>query len=93
MAKYPKEGQARKECYFTTKDDCVYALITELPDSGEFVIKDIELNEDSTVTMLGYDAALPVEITNGGIAVTLPNFNPSKMPCEHVYSLKITSVK
>ncbi|MEC8405329.1 MAG: alpha-L-fucosidase [Verrucomicrobiota bacterium] len=93
MAKYPKEGQARKECYFTSKGDCVYALITELPDSGKFVIKDIELSEDSTVTMLGYDSVLPVKLTDGGISVTLPNFNPSKMPCEHVYSLKITAVK
>lgn len=93
MAKYPKEGQARKECYFTAKGDTVYAMITVLPDSGKFEIKNIGLNEDSKVTMLGVDGELVVEKKGNGIVVTLPRLNPSKLPCNHVFVLKITKAK
>ena len=42
MAKTPKKNQARKECYFTAKDDKLYVLMTMLPDCGTFVIKDLQ---------------------------------------------------
>ncbi|VGO19622.1 alpha-L-fucosidase [Pontiella sulfatireligans] len=93
MAKYPKAGQARKECYFTTKGDTVYAMITELPDNGEFEIADIELSKDSKVTMLGVKGELEWEKEDNGIEVELPRLNPSKLPCQHVFTLKITNIK
>lgn len=93
MAKYPKDGQARKECYFTAKGDTVYAMITELPDEDEFEIKDIELSKDSKITMLGVDGELEWEKEGSGIEVELPRLNPSKLPCNHVFTLKITNVK
>ena len=93
MAKLPKAGQARKECYFTAKGDTVYAMITLIPDSGKFQIDDIELGADSQVTMLGFGDALAVEKKGTGIEVTLPTFNPTRLPCEHIYTLKITSAK
>ena len=58
MARYPREGQARKECYFTSKNNTVYALITKLPDGDKFVIKDMELCSDSEVSMLGFEGTL-----------------------------------
>ena len=93
MAKYPRDGQARKECYFTAKDDTVYAMITRLPDSGVFTIKDITLSADSAVTLLGFDGELKTTVVNGGLAVELPRFNPSTLPCQHVFTLKLTSVQ
>ena len=93
MAKYPRDGQARKECYFTAKDDTVYAMITRLPDSGVFIIKDIALSNDSTVTMLGFDGELMTTAVDGGLAVELPHFNPSTLPCQHVFTLKLTAVQ
>jgi alpha-L-fucosidase len=93
MAKYPRDGQARKECYFTAKDDTVYAMITRLPDSGVFTIKDIALSADSTVTMLGFDGELKTTAVDGGLSVELPRFNPSTLPCQHVFTLKLTSVQ
>ncbi|MBL6829442.1 MAG: alpha-L-fucosidase [Puniceicoccaceae bacterium] len=93
MAKYPRDGQARKECYFTAKDDTVYAMITRLPDSGVFTIKDIALGADSTVTMLGFDGELKTTAVDDGLAVELPRFNPSTLPCQHVFTLKLTSVQ
>jgi alpha-L-fucosidase len=93
MAKYPKEGQARKECYFTAKGDTVYALITELPDAGKFLLKDIVLSAESSITMLGVERDLNVMKRAGGVEVELPRLNPSKLPCNHVFTLKITHVK
>ena len=93
MAKYPRDGQARKECYFTAKDDTVYAMITRLPDSGVFTIKDIALCADSAVTMLGFDGELKTTAVDGALAVELPRFNPSTLPCQHVFTLKLTSVQ
>jgi len=71
----------------------VYALITRLPDSGKFTINNIELSKDSMVTMLGIDGELKVSRLNGGIEVELPRLNPSILPCEHIFTLKITQVK
>jgi alpha-L-fucosidase len=93
MAKYPKEGQARKECYFTAKGNDVYALITELPDSGKFVIKGIEPGIDSKVTMLGVDGELKVRKQGTGIEVELPRLNPGRLPCQYIFTLKITDAK
>ena len=92
MARYPREGQARKECYFTSKNNTVYALITKLPDGDKFVIKDMELCSDSEVSMLGFEGTLEYQSKENNIIVTLPNFNPSTMPCDHVYTLKLTNV-
>jgi hypothetical protein len=43
--------------------------------------------------MLGFDADLKTTAVNGGLAVELPRFNPSTLPCQHVFTLKITSVQ
>jgi hypothetical protein len=68
-------------------------MITRLPDSGVFTIKDIALSADSTVTMLGFDGELKTSAVDGGLAVELPRFNPSTLPCQHIFTLKLTSVQ
>ena len=93
MAKIPKPGQARKECYFTSKGDTVYALITQYPDNGIFKIEDIALTDKSKVTMLGVSGELNVQKNEDKINIILPNLNPTKLPCNHVFTLKITHVK
>lgn len=93
MARCPRDGQARKECYFTAKGNTVYAMITVLPDSGHVRIRDIELEENTRVTMLGVGGDLQVARTSSGIVVELPRLNPSRLPCQHVFTLKLTSVK
>lgn len=93
MARYPREGQARKECYFTSKGDTVYALITKLPDGDTFTIQDIELSTGTEVSMLGFEGLLDYTFENGNVTVTLPAFNPSSMPCDFVYTLKLTQAR
>lgn len=93
MARYPREGQARKECYFTRKGDTVYALITKLPDGDTFTIKDIELSTGSEISMLGFEGLLDYTSEHGNVTVKLPAFNPSTMPCKFVYTLKLTQAR
>ena len=92
MAKIPKPGQARKECYFTAKGDSVYAMITQYPDNGIFKIKDISLTDQSKATMLGVSGELKIQKKGNNIEINLPNLNPTKLPCNHVFTIKITYV-
>ena len=92
MAKAPKENQARKECYFTAKDDKLYVLITMLPDCGTFIIKDLQLDSSSEISMLGVEGKLEFKNNKNNVEVILPHLNPSKLPCKHVYVLEISNV-
>ena len=92
MAKTPKKNQARKECYFTAKDDKLYVLMTMLPDCGTFVIKDLQLDSSSEISMLGVEGKLEFENNKKNVEVILPHLNPSKLPCTHVYVLEVSNV-
>ena len=93
MAKYPRPGQARKECYFTARGDTVYALVTKLPASGVFTIKDIRLGEHSKVSMLGLEGELEAENTESGVSVFLPGFDAHTLLGQPVFVLKLTATK
>ncbi len=90
MATTPRPGQARKECYFTSKGDDVYALLTQLPDSGIFTLRDMTLNDKTRVTMLGVDGNLELKQVGDDVLVHLPRLNPSRLPCRYIYTLKIS---
>jgi alpha-L-fucosidase len=93
MAICPKPGQARKECYFTAKGSTVYALIPLLPESGRFVIRDIELSADARIRMLGVDGELEFTTKDGEVEIVLPRLNPSNAPSEHVFVLEVSGVE
>lgn len=90
MAVSPKPGQARKECYFTKKEDAIFALIPVLPENGIFHIDDIQLSSNSKITMLGVDAELDYTVHANHVEVKLPPLNPSSAPCHHVFVLRIS---
>ncbi|MCF7849881.1 MAG: alpha-L-fucosidase [Kiritimatiellales bacterium] len=93
MTIMPRDGQAVKECYFTAKGDTVYAMIPKLPDGGKFTVRDIEISDGTEVTMLGIDGKLKYQLLAGHLVVDLPPLNPTSLPCEHIFTLKITKVK
>jgi len=93
MTIMPRPGQAVKECYFTSKGDTLYAMIPKLPDNGKFTLRDIEISENTEVTMLGVEGKLNYELLAGHLVIDLPKLNPSHLPCEHIFTLKITHVK
>ena len=90
MAIKPKPGQARKECYFTKKDDTLYALIPVLPESGVFYLNDVNLSKDSEIRMLGVPGDLDYKVHSNQIEIKLPKLNPSNAPCNHVFVLRIS---
>lgn len=89
----PKPGNAHKEMYFTHKGDTLYALLPVWPDSNRILIKDIQLGENSKVTMLGVDGELKSRKTPKGLVVTLPRLNPTKLPCDYIYTVRVTKVR
>ena len=90
MAVSPKPGQARKECYFTQKDDTLYALIPVLPENGVFHLNDVNLSKNSEITMLGVQGELDYKVHSNHVEIKLPKLNPSNAPCNHVFVLRIS---
>jgi|TARA_E500000178_G_scaffold356608_1_gene436007 alpha-L-fucosidase len=93
MAKYPRPGQARKECYFTAKDNCVYALVTKVPVNGVFTIKGLQLSKNSTVSLLGMEGELKAKNSKGGVSVMLPGHAAQSLFSQPVFVLKLTDTK
>jgi alpha-L-fucosidase len=86
----PPEGHAVKELFFTQKDDNVYGMMPAWPASGQITIRDININDDTVVTMLGHDEALEYREKKNSIVITLPKAIPGQLPSEHIWTLKIT---
>ena len=93
MSIMPRPGQAVKQCYFTAKGDTLYAMLPVLPDDGKFTIRDVTVTAKTKVTMLGIEGELKFKSKRGQIEIELPKFNASRMPCSHIYTLKLTGVK
>ena len=89
----PKPGNAHKEMYFTHKGDTLYALLPVWPDNNRILIKDIAVGEGSQVTMLGVEGELKTRKTPKGLAIVLPQLNPTKLPCDFIYTVKVTGVE
>jgi alpha-L-fucosidase len=89
----PPEGHAVKELFFTQKDGNVYAMLPSWPANGKVRIHDIEVSDDTVVTMLGHDDPLDFRAKKDGIVVTLPKVVPGKLPSEHIWTLKITNAR
>lgn len=89
----PKPGYAVKELYFTSKAQELFALMPSWPETNKITVKDVELSNDSVVTMLGIEKPLSWIKTDRGIEVSLPVLTPGKLPSEHIWTLKLSKVK
>jgi alpha-L-fucosidase len=87
----PDPGFARKEILFTRKGSALYAICPVFPDGG-LVIKDLALPADATVSMLGVPGELKWDQTGADIRIAIPRLNPSRMPCDYAYTLKIDGI-
>jgi alpha-L-fucosidase len=89
----PKPGNAVKEMWFTSKENNLYALTPGWPELESLIIKNIEVLETSKVYLLGYDKELPYTVNDKHIAVDLSEIGINDLPCNYIYSFKITDVK
>ena len=69
---------------FTTRDDCVYALLIDPPGVREVGLRGVTVAAP-TVRMLGVDEDLPVRAGDGTSVITLP----ARVPVSAAYALEL----
>ena len=89
----PKPGNAHKQLYFTQKEQTLYGLMPVWPSSGKIEIRELEVSSNSKVTLLGVEGDLQYTKTTKGVEITLPQLNPTRLPCKDIFTLKITQIK
>ncbi|MFI3249020.1 MAG: alpha-L-fucosidase [Rikenellaceae bacterium] len=92
MTLSPKSGNAVKQMWFTQKQGTLYGLLPKLPEGESITIRDVELSQNPTITMLGVDGELGYEISGDDIVVDLSSIDRSNLPCHYVYTLKVEGI-
>jgi alpha-L-fucosidase len=88
----PREGDAVKEIFFTRKEDTLYAFTPRLP-AHELVVKDLKMEEDSEISLLGFAESLTWRQEGGDVVVTIPRIRESQLPSDLVFVFRMTNVK
>ncbi|SMP50541.1 alpha-L-fucosidase [Neorhodopirellula lusitana] len=91
LMKSPEEGMARKELLFTRKGETLYAICALLPDET-MTLHHVQAAEGATVSMLGV-GELEWEQSGEDLIIKMPKLNPSKMPCEHAWTFKVSKIQ
>lgn len=74
------------DVHFTLKDDTLYAVLMDTPETAEFTIQGLTIAEDATITLLGTEGELTWEQTDAGVMITLPE----GVQADFAHSFKIT---
>jgi len=88
----PKAGNAFKECWYTRKENTLYALMPGWPKSNQLILRDLDLGKGAKVSMLGLEKQLDYTIEDGQIMIDLSTISINDLPCNHIYTIKITNV-
>ncbi len=88
----PDPGFATKEIFFTQKDDVLYGICPVFP-GGEFVVKNVTAKPSAKVHLLGIAENLKWKQSGKNIIIEIPQVNPSGLPCEYAWTLKIDGIK
>ncbi len=88
----PKQGQAAKQVFFTTKPDALYAITAGWPGK-QLVLKDIKVPANTTVTLLGVTGALKHRRQDDLFIIEPPNLQPEQAPCRYAYAFKISGAE
>ena len=89
----PKPGNASREVMFTSKGNTVYALSPGWPVGKTLVIRDVIPSDATDVTLLGSDKELTWRGVDNTIEIDLTNIGIHDLPCEHVFTFKLTDIK
>lgn len=87
----PLPGYAVKELFFTQNENAYFAISPKWPEE-ELVINDLKLPEKSKIIFLATGAELKWQQSGNDIKITMPMYNPNKIPEEltYAYVFKIT---
>lgn len=88
----PKEGNAVKELYFTTKGSNLYAFSPRWPQSDKIFIKDIKVSSGSRVSLLGCSKKIPYKKKSGGIELDISDIGINDIAVNHMFTFMITGI-
>ncbi len=88
----PKGEKAVIEAFFTSKEENVYAMVPRWPGS-EFVLKDVNASNQTTVSMLGLDGNLEWKQDGKNIVVDVPTDRLIKLRKQDAFTFKITNLE
>jgi len=88
----PRNGQAVKQVFFTSKPDALYAITPGWP-GATLTLKDVRSAQGTVVTMLGVAAPLKWKQQGANLVIEMPKLTVDQLPCKYAYAFKIASVK
>ena len=84
----PRNGKAVKQLFFTKKSDALYAITTGWL-APEIVVRNINVPENVSVTMLGVNKPVKAVVRGSDLVITPPALMPQDVPCRYNYTFKI----
>jgi alpha-L-fucosidase len=87
----PVDGQARKQAFFTVKGDTLYAIMPNWPGKT-LTLTGVKPGKNAVIQMLGVPGNLKFKASNGSLVIDIPQLTIDQLPCQHAWTLKITSV-
>jgi alpha-L-fucosidase len=88
----PLEGKARKQLFFTSKGEDLYAVSVGWP-VGDLVVRDAEISPGTAVTLLGHPGTLRRRMEGNSLVVTPPVLSPDGAPSLHAHVFRITGAR
>jgi alpha-L-fucosidase len=87
----PDSTYAVKEVFFTYNEqiNSLYAIIPEYPDSGEVLLKNLPITNNTQLTLLATGQRLTWKVSGNNVVVNLPPFQPQKMKTPYAMVIKI----
>ena len=89
----PQPGMAVKDILFTRRGDTLYAITPRYP-AGSLEIRNVSLEDDAAVHLLGYDGP-PVRwrARSGDIELEVPPMRPEQLPFEGAYVFRLSGIQ
>jgi alpha-L-fucosidase len=87
----PREGDAVKEIFFTRKEDTLFAITPRLP-AHELVVRDLKLEENSEISLLGYAESLTWRQEGGDVVIEMPRVRESQLTSDLAFAFRLVTV-
>jgi alpha-L-fucosidase len=93
MTLNPRPGQAVKELFFTRNEDTLYAISPKWPDGDTLVIRDVHLEANSEVSLLGSSVELPWKQEGHDLVIDISSVGINDVPEVGImYTFKLAGV-
>ncbi|MDR2429521.1 MAG: alpha-L-fucosidase [Puniceicoccales bacterium] len=88
----PRGDDAVKQVFFTQKKNTLYAISSGWPGAS-LTLRDVDVPEDATVTLLGVKGDLQYtrDATARTVTIKTPALGPDELPCSHAFTFRITN--